>query len=306
VVAVLALVATGAILWSVPALFVPLMTRVAYVALGVRAREAMVDGRAWGYLECGPVDGVPILMLHGFGTSREAMMSMMPWLENSHRCIAPDLPGFGRHPFHQGEAHDADFYARETIRFADALGVRRFDLLGTSMGGALAVHIAALHPDRVRRLVLLAPAGVQAPVRNEFMRSIDRGENPLDIASEDDFDRVIGLVFARRPPVPWQFRSYMVGEALRRRPDTLRIVEAIKPFLLDGVRPELPQVRAPTLVVWGDSDRVTDRSMLGVFTAGIPGATASLVRDAGHVVFSDAPDEVRRTIVPFLQVADRP
>ena len=296
----LALLSALAIVWFTPSLFVTVAMRAAYLATGVRAESVQVQEHSWGYLEAGDAAAPPVVLLHGFGTSREAMLGLMPWLAASHRVLAPDLPGFGAHPFHAGHAHDADFYADEVLRFADALGLGRFDVVGTSMGGALAVHLAAEHPDRVRRVVLLAPAGVQPPVRNAFMQAIDRGENPLDIAGEADFDRVVSLVFERPPPVPWQFRSHMAAQALRRRPDTLRIVEAIRPFLLAGAQADLPRVRAPVLVVWGDRDRVTDPSMLGVFLAGLPRATGAMVPGAGHVVFSDAPDETRRLVVPFL------
>jgi pimeloyl-ACP methyl ester carboxylesterase len=297
-----ALALVGAGVWFTPSLFVPLMTGVARMALGISVREVTVDGRRWSFIESGRPDAPPALLLHGFGTSREAMMSLMVWLSPTHRCIAPDLPGFGTHAYHDDRTHDADFYVRQIVEFADALGLERFDVVGTSMGGALAAHLAARHPDRVRRLVLLAPAGIKPPVLNEFMREVESGGNPLDIASEADFDRVLGYVFARQPLVPWQFRAWMTAEAIRRRPNTLRIVEAIRPFLLDGLRGELASVRAPTLVVWGDRDRVTDRSMMPVFTAGIPGATGALIRDAGHVVFGDAPEETRRAVVPFLAV----
>jgi pimeloyl-ACP methyl ester carboxylesterase len=302
---VLITVAVGlGVVWFTPALFVPTVTRLARLAMGIDAREVMVSGRPWGYLESGPAEAAPVLLLHGFGTSREAMMSLMPWLSATHRCLAPDLPGFGRHPYHAGSVHDADFYVRQIVGFADALGLRQFDVVGTSMGGALATHLAVQHPERVRRLVLLAPAGVRPPVLNEFMQQVEQGANPLDIASEADFERVLGYVFEVRPPVPWQFRRFMTAEAVRRRPETLQIVEAIRPFLLDGVREELSRVQAPTLVVWGDRDRVTDRSMMPVFTAGIPRATGALIRGAGHVVFSDAPEETRRTMVPFLRAPE--
>ena len=299
-----AVLAALAVIWFTPSLFMPIALRVAYLAIGVRVSSVDVDGRAWEYIETGDPAAQPAILLHGFGTSREAMLGLMPWLAGTHHVVAPDLPGFGRHAYHVDETHDADFYVREVLRFADALGARQFDLVGTSMGGALAVHLAALHPDRVRRLVLLAPAGVQPPVRNAFMQSIDRGENPLDIASEADFDRVVSIVFERPPPIPWQFRRFAVGEAVRRRPETLRIVEAMRPFLLGGLEPELPRVQAPTLVVWGDRDRVTDRSMLPVFLAGLPCVTGSLLHDAGHVVFGDAPDETRRLVAPFLAGPD--
>lgn len=299
-----AVLASALIVWCTPSLLVPLAMRAAYVATGVRASTVAVDGQEWGYLEAGEPSAQPVILLHGFGTSREAMLGLMPWLAGTHRVVAPDLPGFGQHPYHQGRTHDADFYASEVVRFADALGFRQFDLVGTSMGGALAVHLAAMHPERVRRVVLLAPAGVAPPVRNAFMQSIDRGENPLDIRGEEDFDRVVSLVFDRPPPVPWQFRRFMAGEAVRRRPETLRIVDAIRPFLLDGARADLSRVTAPVLVVWGDRDRVTDQSMLKVFVDGLPRATGTLLPGAGHVVFADAPEETRRLVVPFLSDPD--
>lgn len=295
------LVVVAMVVWNTPSLLVPLAMRVAYAAGGVREREVQVQGRPWGYLESGTDTGRPLLLIHGFGTSREAMMSLMPWMADSHRCAAPDLPGFGRHEFHEDAEHDADFYVEQLVAFARSLGWSRFDVMGTSMGGALAVRLAARHPELVERVVLLAPAGVRAPVSNDFMGAVDRGENPLDIASEADLDRVVSLVFERPPPMPWQFRSFLAGEAIRRRPSTLRIVEALKPFLLHGAETDLPRVRAPTLVVWGDRDRVTDPSMLQVFLKGLPRGTAALVAGAGHVVFADRPEEVRRAVVPFLR-----
>lgn len=298
-----ALVAVATV-WFTPALFVPLAMRAAYLATGVRASEVQVEGRAWGYLETGDADAPPVILLHGFGTSREAMLGLMPWLAGSRHAVAPDLPGFGRHPYHEGEAHDPEFYAREVLRFADALGMRRFDLVGTSMGGALAVRVAATAPERVRRVVLLAPAGVRPAVRNEFMQAIDRGENPLDITGEADFDRVVSLVFERPPPVPWQFRRFMAAEAVRRRPRTLQIVEAMRAYLLEGAEADLARVQAPVLVVWGDRDRVTDRSMMPVFLSRLARATGSVIPGAGHVVFSDAPDETRRLVAPFLDAPD--
>jgi abhydrolase domain-containing protein 6 len=298
---VVVLVAAGSVVWFTPSLFVPLMTRVAYVALGLETGSVPVQGHAWGYLASGDPARPPLLMLHGFGTSREAMMTMMPWFRDGHRCVAPDLPGFGRHPFHTGEDHNADWYAAQVIAFADAMGWRRFDLLGTSMGGAIAAHVAVLHPDRVGRLVLVAPAGVRAPEQNGFMERIGRGENPLDITTEADFDRVLGLVFDRPPPVPWQFRSYATAEAVRTRAERLKIVESMRAFLLDGLTEELSRIRCPTLLVWGRRDRVTDPSMFRVFLERVPLATGTMIDEAGHVPFSDQPEWTRRAITAFLR-----
>lgn len=109
------LIVAAATIWFTPGLFVPVLTRLARIAMRIQAAEVDVQGRVWGYLEAGPASAPPVLLLHGFGTSREAMMSLMSWLREDHRCLAPDLPGFGQHPYHQGRTHDADFYASEVV-----------------------------------------------------------------------------------------------------------------------------------------------------------------------------------------------
>jgi len=289
-----------AMVWFTPSLLVPIAMRGMYQVMGVHQAGVQVQGHRWNYLECGDALATPLLMLHGFGTSREAMMGLMPWFAATHHCIAPDLPGFGDHDYHQGETHDADFYLRQLIAFADAVGFQKFDLMGTSMGGALAAHLDAKYPDRVRRLVLLAPAGLNPPVRNAFMQSVDRGDNPLDLATPEDFDRIVALVFENPPNIPWQFRNYFLARAAAHRSETLRIVEAMKPFLMQGLQGELSRVLSPTLVVWGERDRVIDSSMLPLFLQQLPNATGVMIPAAGHVMFSDQPKSTRDVLVQFL------
>lgn len=224
----------------------------------------------------------------------------MAWVKGARRVWAPDLPGFGDHDLCHGAAFDPSQYVQWIEGFRAAIGAERVDLVGTSMGGAFAAAYAATHPERVRRLVLLAPAGVDPPVRNEFMRAADRGENPLDIEDGADFDRVVRTVFERPPPIPAPFRQAMIDRAVGRRADWLAIVDRIRPFLLDGVRPMLPSIDAPTLVIFGARDAVTDPSMLPVFARGIARVKAVLIPDGGHVIFADSPRQVAAEMRSFL------
>jgi len=293
--------------WFVqPALLVVPLRQVGYWRLGVVPRIVDVDGHRWPYLESGPVEGPAVLLLHGFGTSKDALMTMSAHLAaKGWRTLAPDLPGFGAHAFHDGEHHDQAFYARAIGRFMDAVGAPRAVVLGTSMGGALATELALQDPSRVRALVLMAPAGVRAPERNAFMADVESGANPLDMASEADFDRISSTVFARPPAVPSPFRRWFVERALAVRPKTLLIVEAIKPFLMSGLDGRLGGVGVPALVIFGSADRVTDPSMLRVFADGIRNARTALLPGAGHVVFSDAFREAMREVDGFLDAVSR-
>lgn len=288
--------------WFVdPAFLVIPLQRVACWRLGIERRTVDVDGIRWPYLECGPRDGPPTVFLHGFGTSKDAMMTLVAhFAARGRRCVAPDMPGFGEHACHGGATMDGAYYAASVGAFMDALGIPHATVVGTSMGGAVAVELAIDDPRRVDALLLLSPAGVAPPVRNAFMRRVDAGENPLDIADERGFDDVMRTVFLRPPPVPDPFRRWFVAEAVRRRPCTLAIVSAVRPFLEDGLRGRMGAVAAPTMVLYGSADAVTDPSMREVFVAEIPSCRAVVVPDAGHVAFSDNWPAVRDEMDSFL------
>ena len=290
--------------WVQPSvLVVPLRLAMRFEA-GISSRAAEVDGHRWPYLEAGPAGGPPMVFLHGFGTSKDAMASMAAEFgRRGWRTICPDMPGFGEHAYHDGQVHDGAFYARSAGRFMDAVGAPHAVVVGTSMGGAVACELAMSEPGRVDGLLMLSPAGVVPPVRNAFMREVDAGGNPLDIADADDFDRVMRTVFARPREVPAPFRAWFVDAALARRDRTLLIVDAVKPFLMSGLEGRMGAVAAPTLVLYGTADAVTDPSMLSVFAREIPGARTALVPGAGHVAFGDDFPGTVREMSDFLDWA---
>lgn len=300
----------GVTLWNWPSGFYRIATWLARQGAGIDLVFIDVHGDPTPALDRDDSEGAsagaasdltPILFLHGWGTSKEAWLAQMRLFGRGRRVIAPDLPGFGDHPLRLDQAAlDGDGYVEWIEAFRVAAGLGRVDVVGESMGGALAAAYGAKHPESVRRLVLESPAGVRPPHLNAFMQEIAKGENPLRIASEEDFDRVISLVFAQPPPVPTPIKRYLVDRAQQTLGRQQEMVDTLRGFLLEGNEPLLGAIRAPTLVIYGSADRVTDPSMLEVYTAGIKGSTGLLVPGAGHVVFHDAPREVYRAVTEFL------
>ncbi len=290
--------------WVEPSVLVVPLRQVGYWRLGVSPRTVEVGGHAWPYLEAGPADGPPMLFLHGFGTSKDAMMTMAAhFARRGWRAICPDLPAFGSHEFHSGERHGPAFYAREIPRFMDAVGAPGAVVVGTSMGGALACELAIDQPARTRAILLLSPAGVEPAVRNDFMRRVDAGENPLDLATEEDFDRITATVFARPPAVPAPFRRWFTEQAAARRDRTLQVVEEMRVFLMSGLEGRMGAVRCPAFVLYGTADAVTDPSMMQAFAREIPQLRTALVPGAGHVAFSDDFPATVREMSGFLATA---
>jgi pimeloyl-ACP methyl ester carboxylesterase len=275
---------------------------------GVAERFVEIDRIRWRVLETHAAggdasDGAPertCLVLHGLGTTAEAMMEVAPILAASHRVVIPDLPGFGDHPMHGDMPHDWRFYIDAIERFRAHEGLGQVDVVGTSMGGAFAAAYAATYPDSVRRIVLLSPAGVVAPNQNDFMARVAAGELPLDIKDDASFGEVLRLNFPNPPPIPTPVREQFVALAIERRAAFLRIVEDLRQFLVRGVEPMLPSIKAPALVLYGSLDQLTDPSMIEVWRKGLPSMEGEVLEGAGHVLLYDKPAEVGERMRAFF------
>lgn len=300
-------VAAAVWLWNDPARAFALAMAAGHANAGVAERTVAIDGHVWRVLDSGPAGAGPdapartALVLHGLGTTAEAMMSVAPILRGTHRVLIPDLPGFGEHAMHGDRPHDWRFYIDEIERFRVHEGLGAVDVVGTSMGGAFAAAYAATYPEAVRRVVLLSPAGVVAPRQNDFMKRVAAGEIPLDIRDDASFDEVLSLNFPTPPEMPAPIRRAFIERALERREALMRIIEDLRPFLIGGVEPMLPRIKAPTLVLYGSLDRLTDPSMLEVWRAGLPDFRGQVLEGAGHVVLYDRLRDVAAAMREFLR-----
>lgn len=302
-------VAAAVWLWNDPGNAFRLAMIAGHANAGVSERFVEVDGHRWRVLDTDPpaetAASLPrattVLVLHGLGTSAEAMMGVAPILSDAHRVVVPDLPGFGEHAMHGEVPHDWRLYIDciERFRVHEQLGV--VDVVGTSMGGAFAAAYAATYPDSVRRIALLSPAGVVAPKQNAFMTRVAAGELPLDIKDDASFDEVLRLNFPNPPAMPEPVRREFVARAVERRAAFLEIVDDLRAFLVRGCEPMLSSIRAPTLVLYGAHDQLTDPSMIEVWRNGIADFEGEVLEGAGHVLLYDRPDIVAERMRAFFE-----
>ena len=306
--------AAGIWIWNDPATAFRLAMTAGHANAGVTERFTDIEGHRWRVLDTdSPANALApsdpsqtsprptALVLHGLGTSAEAMMGVAAILRGTHRVLIPDLPGFGEHAMHGDVPHDWRFYIDEIERFRVHEGLGQVDVVGTSMGGAFAAAYAATYPDSVRRIVLLSPAGVVAPKQNEFMTRVANGELPLDIKDDASFADVLRLNFPNPPPMPEPIRRAFVARAIDRREAFLEIVEDLRPFLVSGCEELMPKIKAPALVLYGELDLLTDPSMLAVWRLGLANMDGEVLPDAGHVLLYDKGREVAERMRRHLE-----
>ncbi len=222
--------------------------------------------------------GEPIVLLHGLSGSHRWWRYTVPVLAREHSVHVVDLVGFGRsrRAPRQPSIAEMALLIREWL---DALGIARPHLLGHSMGGQIAIHIAAAqHP--LRSLVLVDAAGLP---RNYTLREMGR------------------FLASALPPRAWgvpHFLPTIALDALRAGPRAL--MRASLHVLTDDVTPMLERITIPSLVVWGELDPLIPVEHGRRMADAIPGARFVVIHDAAHNVMCDRPSEFNDVVLDFL------
>ena len=282
-----------------PGLLLRLATTLVRRAAGLKLAATQVDGHRLVYLHGG--QGEPLLLLHGFGANKDHWAMVARLLTPHFRVIALDLPGFGDSSRNDAAHYGVEQQLARIAAFARAIGVERFHLGGNSMGGYLATLYALRHPEQVKSLWLLAPAGVLSAEPSEVLRLVEAGDNPLVATDMAAFDRLADLCFCKQPYVPAQFKKPLLARAIAEAAFNTKIFDEM--FSAPVALEERAEGLLPrTLVVWGDDDRVLHCSALDILRPLLREGEFILMRDMGHVPMIERPAE---TALDFLRFHGR-
>lgn len=273
----------------------------------MREEYIEVNGLTTRFVHAGE-QGPAVVLLHGLGASLESWSCNIQALGNEFRVFAPDIVYFGKSAKPEGIPDHLTF-VRFVAGFMDALGLSRATLVGSSMGGAIAVRMAVDYPARVQALVLVSPAG--------FGREL----SPLL-----RLRRILNLAPSRNPP-PWmlQFALREVFHDPRRAPPELvaRVLEigqtpgvdesyrrvlragvdwrGLQPWVVREVRDCANRICQPTLVIWGRQDRVVPIKQAEVALQQIPGAQLHVFDGCGHAPMVEMADEFNALVAQFIR-----
>jgi 4,5:9,10-diseco-3-hydroxy-5,9,17-trioxoandrosta-1(10),2-diene-4-oate hydrolase len=269
---------------------------------------ALAGGARVRALECGPPDGAPLLFVHGWCCSLYTFRKSYRALADAgYRVMAADLKGHGLSdkPLRAGE-YTADAMAAHVLQVMDAFGVHRATIVAHSMGGAIATRTALRAPDRVNRLILLAPVGFGEVNLMSVVKLLTPAViNPALRYLVPRWAVAVGLRLAygeHGRPEPQDVDEYW---APTQFPDFVRAMrELAHAFPWDAVTEEdLRRLRTPTLVMFGTGDRLVGPGRAEELSRALPNGRCELVPGAGHALPEEAPDWVNAAIADFARSA---
>jgi len=227
--------------------------------------------------------GTPVVLIHGLGGSADWWRRNFEALTEEHLVSAVDLPGFGRNRFFwRRSSLPLNFVeiASLLVRWIETSFVEPVHLVGHSMGGHIAIHVAAQRPELVRSLTLVSATGI-----------------PFELKPGRHLEH---LVLPRRA---FSFLTTLARDVLRSGPTSLAL--AFARLLRDDARPLMRGLRMPVFLAWGEHDPMVPLSFANQMKEEIPQSRLAVIPRSGHIPMWESPEEFNRELRIFLSEVER-
>jgi len=264
------------------------------------------------YRDEGPAaDSIPLLLLHGMSSSLNTWDSVVLDLKKTRRVISLDLPGFGLTGPSPENTYNFDYYSKFIDSFTTRLQIKRFVLVGNSMGGAISWNYALHQPKAVAKMVLIDAAG--------YPKKGESGSLGFKIASTPVINNLLlyatPKILVRKSLETIYYDPSMVTDAQVERFHDVAIREGNRAAALEifkgsfatsskkfGKTPseQIQQINVPTLILWGEKDQLISVDNVRNFKKDIQGSVSEIYPNIGHVPMEEAPHKVSQSILRFL------
>ena len=277
-----------------------------------RSREVEAMGVRTSYLEAGPPDGPPVLLLHGLGATGASMLPVLADLMVDHRVLAPDAPGFGASAAPRAPYTPA-WFAAWVEAFQRATGTRGAVLVGNSLGGRIALEAGLTRPRSVRAVALLAPSPAFRRLRQyvPFVRLVTPRLAAVPVLMHSRMAAEgLRAMFSDPSRLPDEWFDAFADEMVRvlaDRANRVAFLSCARQIYLEdaygrnGFWQRLPGLLPPALFVWGDRDRLVPSSFARHVADALPTAGQVVLEDCGHVPQFEHPTETMAMLRGFLE-----
>lgn len=254
-----------------------------------------------------------LLFIHGLGSYLSVWEKNIPDLHKTYRCIAIDLPGYGKSA-KKGLNISLGYYGDVVADFLQRLEIASAVVVGHSMGGQIAMMLAADKPELVEKLILLAPAGLEtfSEKEKQWFSQVVTVESV-----KQSSETVIRANFAanfHQMPDDAEFlinERLMIREAADFEHYCANVVQSVQAMLSEPVLPILDSIKQPTLILFGSEDKLipnrflhpalTTSEVAAIGKDRIANSQVHMVPEAGHFLMFEKSEDVNRRIELFLQ-----
>jgi pimeloyl-ACP methyl ester carboxylesterase len=276
-------------------------------------KVALGDSLAIAYIDVGKGSNT-LIFIHGLGSYLPAWQLNIDTLKANNRCIALDLPGYGKSS--KGDfAYNMTFFANTIKGFMEKMSIEKATIIGHSMGGQIAMTFAINHPEKVNRLILIAPAGFETfkPDQAKLLESFTTPEQ-IKNTPDQKIRSNLEMNFSKMPPKA----EFMVSDRIKMKQQTdfsnysKATSKSVKGMLDEPVFDKLSEIKASTLIIFGKDDKLIPNKFFNsklstafVGEAGkekIANSQLYIIEDAGHMVNFEKAKEVNKLIIDFLKV----
>jgi pimeloyl-ACP methyl ester carboxylesterase len=260
---------------------------------GVEGRDIAIDGYRLHYEVEGPASGPAIVLVHGLGSRAEDWRALAPAIAKAgYRVYLPDLIGYGRSQKPTDFSYSVHDEADIVSAFLDSLALKQVDLGGWSMGGAIAQHVAAAHPERIRRLLLFDSAGLY--VLPTWDTRLFTPTSAAELAQ-------LNVLLMPNPP---RLPDFVARDILRVSNDRAWIIHRAMATMLtgkDATDKLLPQLQMPVLIVWGSEDKITPLSLGEAMHQLVPHSQFDVIPGCGHLAPEQCAPQIAPQVINFLK-----
>ena len=226
-----------------------------------------------------------IVFLHGWGLSSKILKPFYHYFKNDFTVYFLDLPGFGDSPIKKPMI--LKDYADFVYDFIKDNNIKEPIIIGHSFGGAVAAKLAILHPEIMSKLILVGASAIRQP--RQKMIFIKKTADLL------------------KPLFPEKLRKFVLKLLKLDQTDYAQIEspelkETFKNVIAEDLKPYLSSIKLPTLVIWGEKDAVTPISEGKIIAENIPNAKLAVIKNTGHFMFLEKPDEFVKIIKEFISI----
>jgi pimeloyl-ACP methyl ester carboxylesterase len=228
-----------------------------------------------------------LVFIHGWGVNSKIFEPLFYHLKDDFLVFALDLPGFGKTPIEKPMT--LKDYTEIVYEFFKSHNIEKPIIIGHSFGGAVATKLTLLHPESISKLILVCASAIRQPRRK--MIFVKKAADIL------------------KPLLSEKMRKFILKLLKYDKTDyaqieNLELKETFKNVIKEDLRPYFHLIKIPTLVIWGENDQITPPGEGKIIAENIPGAKLAIIKNAGHFVFLEKPEEFIKLIKEFANHAD--